>query len=372
MRLISIAFILLISSFNCLGQTPSSVPSPTPPANDLQEPVRVFTEEVLIPIFVRNSRGQFDPTLDADDVMVFEDDELQHVRSLQRVPSSVLLLLDTSGELNPVMNTNTTRKIAINLIRYLHSGSSMAAIQFGTQPEIVNGWTSDQDEIVHSLETKLSSSKRAHLPEALVAAVSELRKVSAGARHVVLITDGVGSKGDELALVNAVEELLSAHATVHVISYTSLGRSAISKRTQLVQVTNQKRKSASDVAEELMNPSLDWKGLRSKRIYVIVDTDIAMRRRKNDYKNATRQSEQWLSNLSLETGGLMFLPTSTNEMLNQAETIANEIGSQYVVAYAPKRPLADSADGEYRRLRVAARRGGIEVRTRRGYVTSSR
>jgi hypothetical protein len=146
--------------------------------------------------------------LEADDLLVFEDDASQQIRSLRRVPSSVLLLLDASGELNPAMNTNTTREIAIN--------------------------------------------------------------------------------------------------------------------------------------------------------------------RRKDYQEATNKSERRLGDLADETGGLMLLPGSSAEMLRQGEMIAREIDTQYVVAYAPKNSLATAADGEYRRIKVATRRGGQEVRTRRGYVPTSR
>jgi VWFA-related protein len=366
------AIALSFASLHCGAQTPATpVSHPTPPG-EAQEPVRVFTEEVLVPIFVRDSKGHFDPTLEADDLLVFEDDVSQQIRSLRRVPSSVLLLLDTSGELNPAMNTNTTREIAINLVNNLSADDSMAAIQFGTRAELLQDWTTEKEQIVRALKMKLSSSKRAHLADALIAATNQLHKVGAGSRHVVLITDGVGSADDESRLTSAIRELLSSNATVHVISYTSVGRKTITRRTPLVKVTNKKRKSAKDIADELMNPTAPWDEIRRRKIYVIIDTDLSMRNRRKDYKEATKESERWLGDLADETGGLMLLPGSSAEMLRQGEMIAREIDTQYVVAYAPKISLATAADGEYRRIKVATRRGGLEVRTRRGYVATSR
>lgn len=191
--------------------------------------------------------------MEADDLLVFEDDVSQQIRSLRRVPSSVLLLLDTSGELNPAMNTNTRREIAINLINNLRPGDSIGAVQSGTRAELIQDWTTEKEEIVRALKLKLSSSKRAHLADALIA--TQLHKVGAGSRHVVLITDGVGSEDDELRLTSDIRELLSTNATVHVISYTSIGRKTIARRTPLVKVTNQKRKTAKDIADEILNPS---------------------------------------------------------------------------------------------------------------------
>lgn len=51
-----------------------------------------------------------------------------------------------------------------------------------------------------------------------------------------------------------------------------------------------------------------------------------------------------------------------------AAEAAREIDSRYVVTYKPRRPLAEAKAGEYRRLDVLARRQGLLVRSRRGYV----
>ena len=119
-----------------------------------------------------------------------------------------------------------------------------------------------------------------------------------------------------------------------------------------------------------MNPTLyqqqEYK--KWKRIYVIVDTDFAMRKKRDAYKEATVQAELWLRSLAEETGGLVFIPRSAAEMAPRAQEIARQIDSQYVVAYTPKRPLVWATVEEYRRINVAAGRIGLHVHARRGYV----
>jgi len=48
--------------------------------------------------------------------------------------------------------------------------------------------------------------------------------------------------------------------------------------------------------------------------------------------------------------------------------ITRDIGAQYVITYRPKRPLSAAKPGEYRRVEVAARRVGLYLRSRKGYV----
>ncbi len=372
-----LAVIIVINAvvWSCYGQVPpSSFPSPTPasvPAaktSDPQEPIRVFTEEVVIPVFVYDNNGRFDPTLEADDIIVFEDDVRQTVKSIRRTPSNVLLLLDTAGELNPAMKVTTTREIATRLVSNLKEGNQVAAIQFGGRVELVHGWTGDTDEMIHALKTRLSSGKRSYLVDALTAAAIQLKEVPAGSRHVVLITDGVDYSGDETKLNEAIKQLLNVHATVHVISYTTLGRKSLGQHYPLLKITTTKRKSAKDIADEILNPIQPSAEHRWKKIYLVVDTDIAMRRRNKAYEEATKESELWLAALANETGGDMFLPGSTAEMIKQGELLAREIGVQYVLTYRPKRPLSAALEEEYRSIKVATTRAGLQISSPKGYV----
>jgi len=364
--------------WSCYGQEPrSSSPSPSPASesaaktSEPQEPIRIFTEEVLIPIFVYDNNGRFDPTLEADDIIVFEDDVRQGVKSIRRIPSNVLLLLDTAGELNPAMKIKTTREIATRLVSNLKEGNQVAAIQFGGRVELIQRWTGETDKTIHALKTRLSSGKRSYLVDALMAAAIQLKEVPAGSRHVVLITDGVDYSSDETKLNEAIKHLLNVHATIHVISYTSFGRKSLGQHYPLIKITSQKRKSAQDIADEILEPTKPSDTKQRRKIYLIVDIDLAMRRSNKAYEEATKKSELWMAALAEETGGGIFLPRSADEMIKQGEQLAREIGVQYVVTYRPKRPLSSALEGEYRSINIATTRAGLQIHSPRGYVSKT-
>ena len=96
-----------------------------------------------------------------------------------------------------------------------------------------------------------------------------------------------------------------------------------------------------------------------------------MKRLRKAYEADVRKSQQVLTNVAEETGGKMLLPVSSEEMIAQAGEVARAIGSEYVVTYRPKRPLADARPGEYRRVQVSSRRVGLSLHSRRGYVVPS-
>lgn len=357
------------------GAAPSTPTPPPPPGREQQEPVKVFTEEVVIPVVAYDERARFDPTLEMQDILLLEDRVPQEVKSLRRIPASVLLLLDTSGELNPAMTTNLTRDVAVRLVSQLRAGDRVAALQFGGRVELIQGWTTEKEKVIRALETKLFSGKRARLSEALRESAMRLREAPMGSRHVVLITDGTESSGDKESLAQAVRQLLAAQATVHVISYTLAGRKEINRRhpKYLVTITADKRRSAQDVSDELVRPNdpetLDTK--LKRKIYLVIEQDIPLWRLNRKYVKTLKENERWLASLAEESGGIILLPQTTEEILEQTGQVAGEIDAQYVITYQPKRPLASSAKEEYRRIEVAPRRLGLRVRARRGYVVSA-
>jgi hypothetical protein len=93
-----------------------------------------------------------------------------------------------------------------------------------------------------------------------------------------------------------------------------------------------------------------------------------MRRQRKAYETEVKKSQQVLTNIADETGGQLWLPVSGDEMLAKTKEVSSAIGSEYVVTYRPKRPLAEARAGEYRRIQVQSRKVGLSLHSRRGYV----
>ena len=353
-------------AFGQAGRRPE--PSPTPPHQE-QEPVRVFTEEVRLPVIALDQFGHYDPTLEPDDVLVLEDGISQQVRSVRHIPANVLLLLDTGGELSGLGGssklTSLTREVAIQVIRSVPEGTSLAVMQFNNSVELLQPWTSDKTVLLRVLNTKLSSGKRARFSDALVAAANTMKDRPEGSRHLVVITDGVDTAGTKTSRAEAIKQLAAARATVHIISYTEFVRQKKEGRTP--GVSSGQVATAKDPITAT-DPTLPPGTTRNPSFGVSVRFDPAMKRQRKAYEAEIKKSQQVLTSVAEEMGGRIFLPLNSEEMLAQAREAAGEIGSEYVITYRPKRPLANSKPGEYRRLEVAPRKQGLTLRSRRGYV----
>src|SRR5437667_11261802 len=211
------------------GSRPS--PSPTPKSED-QEPIRVFTEEVRLPIAATDTYGHYDPTLTSDDVLVLEDGQQQQIKSMQHLPANVLLLLDVGNQLG-LKDTNLTRDVAMRVINNLFAGNRFAVIQFAMKPELLQTWTTDKAGIARVLKTKMISGKSSRLSDAIAAAAEQFKDTPPGTRHIVIVSDGVDTLGGKVTMTNALKQLNSIQASVHILSYTDLARQELQTQTRI-------------------------------------------------------------------------------------------------------------------------------------------
>ena len=366
-----LVFVLGTSIFAQATKQPPSTPSPTP---EEQEAVRVFTEEVRLPVIALDQYGHYDPTLEVDDLLVLEDGIAQQIRSIRHLPANVLLVLDTGGEGSGLggmsKRTDLTREVAIQLLNSLRDGTSVAVMQFSNSVEVIQPWTREKQAVLKVLKTKLSSGKRSRFSDAVAAAARQLGDRPEGSRHVVFITDGVDTPGGKTDRAEAIKRLGAARATVHIISYTEfvLQKSAVKSAS----VAGTQLPTSSDPITAT-DPTLPPGTTRNPSFRIkSITFDPAMKRQRKAYETDVRKSQQVLTSVAEETGGRIFLPKSSQEMIALAAEAARDIGAEYVVTYRPRRPLTSSRQGEYRRIEVASRRVGLSLRSRRGYVVPDR
>jgi VWFA-related protein len=351
-----------------LAQLTRPNPSPTPaiePKGEVQEQVKVFTEEVRLPVNAKDTYGHYDPTLEVDDVLVLEDGVPQQIKSVRHIPANVLLILDTGGDSNGLSGlskkTSTTRDVALRIISRLREGDRIAVLQSSSQAELLQPWSSDLDTIARVLKCKLFAGKRSRIFETMSKAAQLLSEQPEGSRHVILITDGVESPGGKVAVDEAIKQLVGARATVHIISYTEFVRQADD-----AQPSNARSGCLDPMIT--FSPPTPPRVTRSTSFGGGIRFDPAMKRVRKAYEAETKKSEKWLTDLAAETGGRIFLPISSEEMIAKGEDVARDIGAEYVVTYRPTRPLAEAPAGEYRRVEVTSRRVGLYLRSRRGYI----
>jgi hypothetical protein len=105
--------ILCLMTLQTFAQDNSSSPAQGLPdaSKEAQDPIKVSVEEVRIPLAAYDEDGRFDSTVEIDDLLVREDGAAQPIKSIYRIPASIVLLLDTGGESNLAKGVRLTREV---------------------------------------------------------------------------------------------------------------------------------------------------------------------------------------------------------------------------------------------------------------------
>src|SRR5690606_5333588 len=125
-----------------LAQSGRLKPEPTPPPDET--PVRIETEEIKVNILAYDEEGNFVTNVAEDDIVITEDDILHQATSVRRLPASVLIVMDTGGELRSQKTLDQTRAAAMALVAALRPEDQVAVLQYADTAEIIGEWTTDR------------------------------------------------------------------------------------------------------------------------------------------------------------------------------------------------------------------------------------
>jgi len=248
--------------------------------------------------------------LEEDDFDIFEDGTKQTISFFSHLqqPVALAILLDTSNSMEEKIGT--AQEAAIGFVRRMKKNDAIEVIEFNSQVRIPQPFTND----VSSLE------------------------------RAIRATTVNGST----SLYNAI--------------YVSLK-----------QLKDERAKSAEEIRRQAIIVLSDGDDTSSVIEYDDV-LDLAKRSETAIYAIGLRQPETGrgkfkeaefvLRQLSQETGGRVFFPTSVAELGKIYEQISEELASQYSIGYTSKNPMRN---GAWRKIEVRVNKPGLVARTRRGY-----
>lgn len=298
------------------------------------EVLRVRTEEVMVPVSVRDDEGKPVNGLTPERFLVYDNGVRQEIASFnrQRVPANIVLLLDASGSVFHQMRF--IREAARSFIDGLLKEDRVCIMQFADRVELLQDWTGAEksDYLWKALDWRYHPGESTAFYDGLYLAAEEQLKKREGRRIIILLTDGIDtSERKRASFQEAVNAIRRVEASVYVVSLTASLREAIEKRT----------------GGRFNRLLAGYDPREVKRVLALID-----------------ESETRLGSLATQTGGRMFLPRRDEDLLPAYKAIAEELRTQYIITYKPK-PHVDA--GEWRRLRVLVLPGGYEVATREGY-----
>jgi Ca-activated chloride channel homolog len=266
--------------------------------------------EVRLNATVLDSGGRSIQTLTKDAFTVYEDGVLQTINSFRHedLPVSIGLLIDSSGSMYD--KRAAVDKAAVNFVKLSNPEDEEFLVDFSWEAFIDQDFTNNIEKLQQGLGYIKSSGGTA-IYDALVASADYLAKNAKHPKQVLLVV----TDGEDNASTATLEQTI--------------------RRIQ-----------------DLDGPVIYCVGLLFGE-----DTD----------KRESRHAKRVLETLAEQTGGAAYFPKSVRDVDAVAAEVAQDIRTQYTIAYhSTKSPTL----GGYREIHVEAKAksfGRLSVRTRSGY-----
>jgi Ca-activated chloride channel homolog len=292
-----------------LGLTALTIATPSATPQQILRSDRVLrsgVDIVAVTATVLDEEGRLAIDLPREAFEVFEDGEPQTITQFtsERVPVGLGVLLDMSDSMFGQRMVDARAAVERFLFELLHADDEFFVLAFNHYPHILTRWTSTPEDIRAALADVKPSGGTA-IYDAVAGALPMIGRRTRERAALVVISDGADTASD-LTVAEVRTSLLRSEAFVYAIAIDSPSRQPINTRVNAValgEITGQ-----SGGRTEVVQ---DMEGLRA----------------------ATAR-------------------------------IAEELNSQYVMAYASPH----ATDGKYHSIRVRVTRPGYKVRARNGYV----
>lgn len=284
-----------------------------PPQRD-DDTIKLGRTLVLLDVTVVDPSNKPVMDLKQEEFNVTEDKVLQKIEFFSRdqVPVSLVFAIDTSGSMRPKLDTVV--KASTNLVKASRRDDEMAVIEFKDQPELLEEFTTDVNDVIDTLNGLVASRQTAML-DALYLAADYANKEGKNRRKAVLVvTDGLDNDSF-YKFSEVVNHLREIDVQVYLIGFIN----------------------------DLDNDSGLFK------------------------KSPKEKAEGLLNKLAEETGGKAFYPRELSEVHAIAQQISTDLRTQYSIGYYPSN---SAKDGTFRAVKVQVTSGNrrLIARSRNGYT----
>lgn len=336
--LIALVFFIISSAFAQSGRRPTPESSQSH-SKDNDGTIRLRADEVLLNVTVIDPYGRQAVDLGKNDFIIAEDGQRQDTASflISSVPINVVLMLDASGSV--AGEIPSLRDAAMQFVEKLGPEDKVSIIEFHTDVELIQDWTSKSDEVRHSLSWRFKPgmvrTKDGHtqygstsLYDAIYAAAEDQLSKVGGRKAIILLTDG-DDTSSKVTYSQSLDAMIRSGAVVYVVS------------------------KARAFIEEAKRQS----GGKLGRIF---GAGMGV----DDFVGRMMRAEQLMTDLSARTGGRIYSPLRNEELKAVYAQVAHELKNQYILTYVSKN---EQRDGRLRHVKVFLTRSGYTARTRDSY-----
>lgn len=314
--------------------------------------IRVTTNEVIAPVTVTDTGGEFVLDLAQKDFQVFDDGAVQEIDhwDLGGDPLAIALLIDTSTRLH-AMEPTIHRMGSIFTETVMALDGEAAVITYDSTVDVRQSFTQDHDAVQKAIaETKFEAPEM-KLYEAMAASVELLKAQPTKRRRIMLILGESQDSGSEANLGQIVRDAEHANIAIYAVGPSSIaadlrgGNKGVSS-LKAPGIPRIETKPPPD-RDAMGRPIYDW----------MTPAMWLLERGTDSIKN------HQLEVAAAATGGIHYSAFRDSNLRDALDKIGGEIHAQYVISYKPN---GERTQG-FHAIKVTVSRPDLKVRTRPGY-----
>ena len=348
-----------------------------PPASEQSYRFRSAVELINVTVTVTDHAGRFVAGLTRDDFRVYDDGEPQQIThfSAERAPVSLGIVLDTSGSMEGEKMLAARRALRRFLFDLLGPDDEIFLYRFDSDPELVQGWTSDRHRLDDALE-RIRPAGGTALFDAVADALPMMRSGRHRKKAMVIISDGNDtSSGTTIDQLRA--QLRESEVLVYAIGIdapqTEWNRSTWPWRENLAAGAGSRLAALFQRPRPRPFPIPGQPPMRPPTFppsrpvpYPTPPPTVPPRTAPGRTARTDRVNVASLRDITDPSGGRTEIVRTAADLDPATAGIADELSKQYYLGY----PAAGTQDGRWHSIRVEVRSGNYRIRARNGYLSS--
>jgi VWFA-related protein len=336
--------------------SPDAPPEKIPPAELEKRAIRVRVNEVIVPVTVRDPKGEIVFSLNQENFHVFDngvEQKLDHF-DLGGDSLSIVLVVETSSHIEPMFPAVKHTGI-IFAETVMGPTAEVAIIGYDDNVNLLEKFTTDSDHtqsVINHLQMGTSGSR---LYDAMSRGISMLEKRPFPQRRIMVVVGEAQDTGSESKFGEVLRQAQLANVTIYSIGLSTAMADLRGKPQQQPTIGPPGTYPVPTPNGQPQTPDLERQMEQSSDLTALVIWLI------KTGKNAVGPNS--LAIASKATGGLHVNIKKDSSIEKAMDEIGGEIHAQYTLGY---RPTPEDSSG-YHEIRVVVDAPAVSVRTRPGY-----
>jgi VWFA-related protein len=328
-----------------------------PPEADTR--IRVQANIVTAPVTVINSKGDYVFDLQEKDFEVLDNGVRQKIEqfSLEQRPLAAVIVVEANGTSEPLLSEVRPLGPVFSSLMLGPQGQA-AVVTYGDQIRTLQDFTQNGDELETALRRVEARGGSQHLNDALTQAITMLESQPKDDRRIIVAFSDGHDIGSRTTKEEVVQRALNAGITIYGLGF-SQSHALLTKQpkapSQSVLASSMALPAPPNQAQTPSNVENTYDNMANLPIVPVILASGEMIR--------SIVAKDPLEFYAGYTGGLSYGAWSKKPMQDELNKIADEIQSQYEIAYVPHAP----DNNGFHRIEVHVDRSGVKVRTRAGY-----